>query len=71
MFGWGQPKTPKPVPDFVGEPFDAGDLLRAIDIVVPRYIERADRGEVIYPACKRKLTDPEGDLRSIWEHTRL
>ena len=71
MFGWGQPKTPKQAPDFVGEPFDAGDLLRAIDIVVPRYIERADRGEVIYPACKRKLTDPQGDLRSIWEHTRL
>jgi hypothetical protein len=74
MFGWGQPKSrrpPKQAPDFVGDPFDAGEILRAIDAIVPRYIERADRGEVIYPACKRKLSDPEGDLRSIWEHTRL
>ncbi|HEY0912465.1 MAG TPA: hypothetical protein VGD75_19765, partial [Bradyrhizobium sp.] len=57
--------------DFVGEMSDAGEVLGAIDAVVPRYIERADRGEVIYPACKRKPADPEGDLRSIWEHTRL
>jgi hypothetical protein len=73
MFGWGQPKsrmTPK-TPDFVGDLSDASEILRAIDAVVPRYIERADRGEVIYPACKRKPADPEGDLRSIWEHTRL
>lgn len=74
MFGWAQPKSrmkSKETPDVVGDLFDASELLRAIDAVVPRYIERADRGEVIYPACKRKLTDPEGDLRSIWQHTRL
>jgi hypothetical protein len=74
MFGWGQPKnptTPKPASDFVGDLFDASEILRAVDTIAPRYIERADRGEVIYPACKRKLADPEGDLRSIWEHTRL
>jgi hypothetical protein len=63
--------TPRQTPDFVGDLSDASEILRAIDAVVPRYIERADRGEVIYPACKRKLADPEGDLRSIWEHTRL
>jgi len=74
MFGWGQPKhpaAPNPASDFVGDLLDAGEILRAVDTIAPRYIERADRGEVIYPACKRKLTDPEGDLRSIWEHTRL
>jgi hypothetical protein len=74
MFGWGQPKnatTANPASDFVGDLSDASDILRAVDVIAPRYIGRADRGEVIYPACKRKLSDPEGDLRSIWEHTRL
>ena len=74
MFGWAQPKRENKsqvTPDAVGDLFDASELLRAIDAVVPRYIERADRGDVVYPACKRKLTDPEGDVRSIWQHTRL
>jgi hypothetical protein len=59
------------VSDAIGATDDAAAVLGAVDDLVPRYLVRADRGDLIYPACKRKLGDPEGDLRSVWEHTRL
>jgi hypothetical protein len=37
---------------------------------VPQYIEDADQGRLIYPACKRTISDPN-DVRAIWDHTRL
>jgi hypothetical protein len=46
-------------------------ILRALEQAVPAYIGKADRGELIYPACKRTLTDADGNVRSIWEHTRI
>jgi hypothetical protein len=63
--------SPKDTAKTVGDLFDASELVDAIDALVPLYIESTDRGALVYPACKRKLTDPEGDVRSIWEHTRL
>jgi len=52
----------------------AGDplaILRALDRAVPGYLDRADRGDLVYPACKRTPADVEGDVRAIWEHTRI
>jgi hypothetical protein len=42
-----------------------------MDQAVPKYFDRVDRGDLIYPACKRSPTDVDGDLRAIWEHTRI
>ncbi|SHJ26617.1 hypothetical protein SAMN05444159_0136 [Bradyrhizobium lablabi] len=55
----------------------AGDLsgpmaiLEAMDQAAPKYLDRVDRGEVVYPACKRTPSDADGNLRAIWEHTRI
>lgn len=38
---------------------------------VPKYLDEADQGKLIYPACKRTLSDPSGDVGSVWDHTRL
>jgi hypothetical protein len=46
-------------------------ILRTLDEAVPKYLERADRGDLIYPACKRTPADVDGNLRAIWQHTRL
>ena len=75
LFGWGRPKeqaTQQSVGHAaIGDLFDPGAILSALDHAVPRYLDSVDRHELIYPACKRTLTDPEGNVRSIWEHTRL
>ncbi|MEA2913386.1 MAG: hypothetical protein QOJ15_5467 [Bradyrhizobium sp.] len=55
----------------------AGDLaaplaiVRTLDQAVPKYLDRVDRGDLIYPACKRTPADIDGNLRAIWEHTRI
>jgi hypothetical protein len=55
----------------------AGDLaaplaiVRTLDQTVPKYLDRVDRGDLIYPACKRTPADIDGNLRAIWEHTRI
>jgi hypothetical protein len=46
-------------------------ILRALNEAVPKYLASVDRGDLVYPACKRALTDVDGNARSIWEHTRL
>src|SRR5258708_8557817 len=46
-------------------------ILGAMDKAVPKYLDRVDQGDLVYPACKRTPTDIDGDLRAIWEHTRL
>jgi hypothetical protein len=38
---------------------------------VPQYLDDVDEGKLIYPACKRTLADADGDVRSVWDHTRL
>ncbi len=38
---------------------------------IPQYLDEADQGKLIYPACKRTLSDASGDVGSIWDHTRL
>jgi hypothetical protein len=46
-------------------------ILRDLDKRVPQYLDEVDQGKLIYPACKRTTSDAQGDLRSIWDHTRL
>jgi hypothetical protein len=38
---------------------------------LPRYLNDIDQGKLIYPACKRSLSDTDGDVRSVWDQTRL
>jgi hypothetical protein len=52
-------------------PFGPRALLQDLDQRVPRYLDDVDQGRLIYPACKRTSADADGDIRSIWDHTRL
>jgi hypothetical protein len=58
----------------VGETADLSTptaTLQALQKSVPDYLDRVDRGDLIYPACKRTPEGVDGDVRAIWEHTRL
>jgi hypothetical protein len=46
-------------------------ILQALQKSVPDYLDRVDRSDLIYPACKRTPEDAGGDVRAIWEHTRI
>jgi len=46
-------------------------LLEDLRKRVPRYLADVDQGKLIYPACKRALSDVDGDVGSVWDHTRL
>jgi hypothetical protein len=52
-------------------PFGPRGLLQNLDERVTRYLDEADHGRLLYPACKRSSSDAESDLRSVWDHTRL
>ena len=69
MFGWARAKKQNDAADAV-DYSGATELVGAIDAALP-YLEKTDQGTLVYPACKRKRTDLESDVRSIWAHTRL
>jgi len=46
-------------------------MLQDLDKRVSRYLDDVDQGKLIYPACKRTRSDHHGDIRFIWDHTRL
>jgi hypothetical protein len=46
-------------------------LLQDLEKRVPQYLADVDQGKLIYPACKRTLSDVDGDVGSVWDHTRL
>src|SRR5258708_15803754 len=52
-------------------PFGPQALLQVLAKGVPRYLDDVDQGKLIYPACKRAPGDVDGNLGSIWDHTRL
>ena len=75
MFDWLHPKrqlfgspAAKQPPAGLSPP-DA--LLEDLRQRVPRYLAAVDQGQLIYPACKRTLADTDGDVGSVWDHTRL
>lgn len=75
MFGWGSSKQQAgrqaAEDESIGDLFDPAGVLRALDRLVPQYLDRVDRHELISPACTRTLADADGDVRSIWQHTRF
>jgi len=64
-------KTSKLLTDAVGVPFGPRAILLALEEAVPLYVNDIDQGRLIYPACKRTLSDKDGDVRSVWDQTRL
>jgi len=73
-FGWTRGNKPAQADDAASDLRGLTDpcaFLAALDKVVPRYLDLADNGVLVYPACKRKPGDLLGDSRAIWEHTRL
>jgi len=74
LFNWVKPsdrKTSRVLPDAVGNLSGPRATLLALEEAVPRYVNDIDQGRLIYPACKRTLSDKDGDVRSVWDQTRL
>jgi hypothetical protein len=46
-------------------------LLEAIEERAKKYLDNADSGKLVYPACKRTASDVAGDEPSICDHSRL
>jgi hypothetical protein len=71
VFDWlhskKQPAAKRPPGGFV--PPDV--LLEDLGQRVPKYLADVDQGKLIHPACKRTLSDADGDVASVWDHTRL
>ena len=67
-FGWRLSKNPGADKAAV---FGPQAILQDLDKRVPQYLDDVDQGKLIYPACKRTRSDTHGDVRSIWDHTRL
>jgi hypothetical protein len=70
LFDWwqsGKPLTEKSA-ERVGGFFEPHIILEELRSRVPRYLDEVDHGKRIYPACKRALSDLDGDVRSMWDH---
>src|SRR5437879_7365175 len=67
-FGWRLSKDPA-----ADKSADLGTqaILEELGKRVPQYLDDVDQGRLVYPACKRTPSDAHGDIRSIWDHTRL
>jgi hypothetical protein len=75
LFDWLQSKmqlfkrpAAKPAPRGFVEP---DVILDNLGKRVSRYQSDVDQGRLIHPACKRTLSDVDGDVGSVWDHTRL
>ena len=68
-FGWRR-LSKHPAADEVAV-FGPRAILQDLARRVPQYFNDVDQGKLIYPACKRVPSDVSGDVRSIWDHTRL
>jgi hypothetical protein len=61
------PAANKPLAGFLQPEILLEDLAKR----VPRYLADIDQGRLIRPACKRSPSDADGDVASVWDHTRL
>lgn len=72
MFGWSKSRKPSLTTalalDDIAEP---AALFSALGQSVDEYLKQTDEGFLVYPAAKRALNDTDGNIRAIWEHTRL
>ena len=74
MFDWHPKKllkALKPSEGPKGVRFGPAAILEDLSERVPRYLNDVDQGKLIYPACRRALSDANGDVRSVWDDTRL
>ena len=74
MFDWHPRKmlrALKPSDGPKGVRFGPAAILEDLSERVPRYLNDVDQGKLIYPACRRALSDANGDVRSVWNDTRL
>jgi hypothetical protein len=74
LFDWHPKKmlrALKPSDNPKGVRFGPAAILEDLSERVPRYLNDVDRGKLIYPACRRVLSDANGDVRSVWDDTRL
>jgi hypothetical protein len=75
LFDWLHSRKPllqKPAAREPPRGFAAPELLlESLARRVPQYLDDVDQGRLIYPACKRTLSDAGGDVASVWDHTRL
>jgi hypothetical protein len=75
LFDWWRSRKPltgkSADKERVGGFFGPHVILEELRSRVPRYLDEVDHGKLIYPACKRALSDLDGDVRSVWDHTRL
>ncbi|MBR1191351.1 hypothetical protein JQ634_27700 [Bradyrhizobium sp. AUGA SZCCT0240] len=71
MFDWWKSKKPSTKSADRGRGGGPHVILEELRSRVPRYLDDADNGKLIYPACKRALSDLDGDISSVWDHTRL
>jgi hypothetical protein len=75
LFDWLHSRKPLSEKPAAREPlrgFAAPELLlENLARRVPQYLDDVDQGRLIYPACRRTLSDAAGDVASVWDHTRL
>ena len=75
MFDWWRSRKPLTEKSAdkgrVGGFFGPHVILEELRSRVPRYLDEVDHGKLIYPACKRTLSDVDGDVGTVWDHTRL
>ena len=64
-------KALKPSERPKGTRFGPAAILEDLSERIPRYLDDVDQGKLIYPACRRALSDANGDARSVWDDTRL
>lgn len=67
---FGNHKAPPP-DDLLDARAGPDSLLRALDQAAPKYLEKSDRGDIVYPACKRGPGTAGGTAQEIWRDTRL
>jgi hypothetical protein len=74
LFDWRPRKmieALKPSERSKGDCFGPAAILEDLSERIPRYLDDVDQGKLIYPACRRALSDANGDVRSVWDGTRL
>jgi hypothetical protein len=74
LFDWHPKKmlrALKPSDNPKGVRFGPAAILEDLSERVPRYLNDVDQGKLIYPACRRALSDANSDVRSVWDDTRL
>jgi hypothetical protein len=72
MFPWLKSKDPPPPTSLTSADLvKPTKMLSTLELSVREYLKETDEGLLVYPAAKRRLNDADGNIRAVWEHTRL